>query len=363
MDDSIIERVKKDVSIERVIRDCTGITTDNKSKNYLCLFHQEKTPSMHIYNKTNKFHCFGCGAWGDVIALYRKLTDCDFSKAVKELSSKYLNIDSDSNSYTRPPERNYYDRIQDRIKSDYAAYEIVKLNYSEIYMDFCTYINRPEKFNVAEAAPVLEYLQRRGFDIDFLSGFGFLILTNYNQVNNHLKKTYDMDRLKASGLFSETGNLKFYKHKIIIPYFDSQGNIISIEGRRIDNEKERKYLKTCLTYPFNLDTLPQIQSKRIYIAEGVFNCLSLLYAGFPAIALGSANNFKPFLIPLFRKYGISELVFCFDNDKNLSGQKALEKIIDDFDRYFLYRNMITFTMPLPQGVDLNDLLVLEGGAR
>ena len=52
----------------------------------LCLFHQEKTPSFQLYSRGNNFHCFGCGAHGDVIALTQKILSYDFMEAVRYLA-------------------------------------------------------------------------------------------------------------------------------------------------------------------------------------------------------------------------------------------------------------------------------------
>jgi CHC2 zinc finger len=52
-----------------------------------CPFHNEKTGSLHYYQKQNKAHCFGaCGKSYDSIAIYMQLHSCNFIQAVKELS-------------------------------------------------------------------------------------------------------------------------------------------------------------------------------------------------------------------------------------------------------------------------------------
>jgi len=51
-----------------------------------CIYHQEKTPSMKYYPKTNTVYCFGCGATADSIHVYRFLHNADFVTAVKQLS-------------------------------------------------------------------------------------------------------------------------------------------------------------------------------------------------------------------------------------------------------------------------------------
>lgn len=52
----------------------------------LCPFHQERTPSFVLYPASNTFHCFGCGAHGDVISLVQNLNNYNFKEAVAYLS-------------------------------------------------------------------------------------------------------------------------------------------------------------------------------------------------------------------------------------------------------------------------------------
>jgi len=56
--------------------------TSNKA---CCLWHNEKTPSMVYYPKTNSVYCFGCGKYGDTIDVYKQVHSCDFKTALKEL--------------------------------------------------------------------------------------------------------------------------------------------------------------------------------------------------------------------------------------------------------------------------------------
>lgn len=52
-----------------------------------CPFHQERTPSCHLYPKTNTYKCFGCGAFGDSIDFVQKYLNADFKAAVNYINS------------------------------------------------------------------------------------------------------------------------------------------------------------------------------------------------------------------------------------------------------------------------------------
>ncbi|NKQ39519.1 MAG: hypothetical protein HF967_08675 [Methanosarcinales archaeon] len=69
----------KRVPIGSIIEvDCSGKA--------LCPFHNDSTPSLYIYKEDNRFHCFSCGANGDVIDLYMELNNCNFYNACKALT-------------------------------------------------------------------------------------------------------------------------------------------------------------------------------------------------------------------------------------------------------------------------------------
>lgn len=64
------------------------------SKGFVCCpFHNEKTPSMKVYQGNRGYHCFGCGASGDIFTFVMKLFDISFNEAVKKLNDDfYLNV-------------------------------------------------------------------------------------------------------------------------------------------------------------------------------------------------------------------------------------------------------------------------------
>lgn len=63
----------------------------NRAKFICCPFHNEKTPSMKIYEKD--YHCFACGEHGDVITFVQKLFSLSFPDALKKIDFDFgLNL-------------------------------------------------------------------------------------------------------------------------------------------------------------------------------------------------------------------------------------------------------------------------------
>lgn len=87
----VSDRIKQLLSINDVISHY-GYQVDRKGF-ISCPFHNEKTASLKIYQESNSFHCFGCGANGDVIKFVMLLYSVDFKQAVKQINSEfYLNL-------------------------------------------------------------------------------------------------------------------------------------------------------------------------------------------------------------------------------------------------------------------------------
>lgn len=55
-----------------------------------CPFHGEKTPSCKVYDGKGGYHCFGCGAGGDVINLVQRLFNIDFKSAIERIDADFF---------------------------------------------------------------------------------------------------------------------------------------------------------------------------------------------------------------------------------------------------------------------------------
>jgi DNA primase len=54
----------------------------------ICPFHDEKSPSLSVAPSKGLYHCFGCGAGGDVIRFVQNIEHIDFSEAVEQLAGR-----------------------------------------------------------------------------------------------------------------------------------------------------------------------------------------------------------------------------------------------------------------------------------
>lgn len=83
----------------------------NRAGYALCPFHDEKTPSLKVYDKTNSYYCFGCGKGGDPVRFVRDLFGLSFRDACARLRSDRL-LTGTAQAYKPPREEN--DRLFER---------------------------------------------------------------------------------------------------------------------------------------------------------------------------------------------------------------------------------------------------------
>ncbi|MDN5359970.1 MAG: primase, partial [Thermotogaceae bacterium] len=84
-----VEKLKTEINIVDLIASYIELQKSGRNYKALCPFHQEKTPSFYIYENTQSYHCFGCGASGDIFSFIQAYENVDFIDSVKLLAKKY----------------------------------------------------------------------------------------------------------------------------------------------------------------------------------------------------------------------------------------------------------------------------------
>lgn len=303
----LLQRVKE-IDIRMVARDL-GFEII-QSRRMVCPFHFEDSPSLIFYPPPqNEFHCFGCGKHGDVINLYAETCHIDFKTALEELAIKYL----PSYYSEKPIERKVKFRKVHLPKPPDEKPYVFKEIYSDIYQklrDFC--INQPPSDSAKRAA---EYLRGRGIEDWVIKHFKVFVIKNYGNANDFLKNNFEFEDLRGCGLVNEKGNLVFFIHPIIFPYFKDE-KIIYLQGRCIgiapEHTSKYQFLSGVPRPMFNVDILKTLKTdSEVYITEGAIDCITLVKHGFAAVSLGSAKTYKKEWAKLFRRFNVKIL---FDND-------------------------------------------------
>lgn len=105
----------KDLYSMRDILERYGIPQPNRSGFICCPFHSEKTASMKIYQKD--FHCFGCGANGDIFTFVMLMDGLSFKEAYAELGGSYKNsFSSRMKVYNKQKEREAKRKLENKLE-------------------------------------------------------------------------------------------------------------------------------------------------------------------------------------------------------------------------------------------------------
>ncbi|MEJ5230425.1 MAG: CHC2 zinc finger domain-containing protein, partial [Pseudothermotoga sp.] len=141
----IIERIKREVDIVQVISQYVSLQKVGSSYRGLCPFHSEKTPSFHVNPTLKLYHCFGCGASGDVIKFVQEIEHISFQEALQKLG-QMVNIKVDTDD--RYSEKERYTSLLSRVHEEY-------------------------KRQLRQSSNVLEYLYARGFNQEEIEQYDF----------------------------------------------------------------------------------------------------------------------------------------------------------------------------------------------
>ncbi len=346
--------VKEQADIVRLVGEYVKLRKSG-AQNFqgLCPFHNEKTPSFSVHATRQFFHCFGCGASGDVFAFVQKIENITFPESVRLVAEK-LKIPLPKMSYASPEE---------------ARAAKMRGGLVDIHERACAFFQ--DQLRRPEAAHAREYLASRGltpeqiaeFRIGFAPDHGFLLRDALR------RQLDDEDLLRESGLFSwkeknqlsvassqlseessslTTDNRQLttasdnrqlttaysrFRNRVMFPICNESGKVIAFTGRTLstDDKAGPKYLNSPETpiysksrVLFNLDKAKDAIRKLDYaiLVEGQMDCISVFNAGFHNVIASSGTAFTEPQARLLARFS-KNVVVNFDPDT--AGAAAAER--------------------------------------
>jgi DNA primase len=289
----LIEHVRERVDIVQVIKQRINLNDHNMAE---CPFHDDKKPSFSVNPRGQYFHCFGCGAGGDVFEFLMRVEHKTFMEALTDLARQ---VGIPLPGFTREDRKQIVEarRIQNVLASTAKFYQ--------------------SALSITQG----NYLDTRGLGPKIVGRF--LIGYANGGLQEHLTHEckFPVDLCLRAGVLRRTKDgavVDYFMNRIIFPNL-RHGRVVHLTGRSLDHtEPKYRHLPGGIHYLFNEDTL---SSKSIFIVEGVFDCHSLVQAGFPAVALFGTNLKKEFVEKFSR---CSKIFICLDGDE--AGRKAALKI-------------------------------------
>ena len=313
--DETIEEVRNRNDIVGVISQVVNLK--KKSGRYfgLCPFHSEKTGSFCVSPDRQMYHCFGCGAGGNVISFVMNYENLSFAEAVESLAERVG---------MELPKQNYSAKAREDVDR--------KARMLTAYKD--TAIFYYKQLRSPAGAKAMEYFSRRGLSQETMNRFGLgYAPQSPAPLYRYLKsKGYDDGLINDSQLLKvdERGGWDRFYNRAIFPIMDSRSRVIGFGGR-VMGSGEPKYLNSPESPIFdksrNLFGLNFAKSsKRSYmlLCEGYMDVIALHQAGFDCAVASLGTAFTSGHAALIKRY-VNEVVITYDSDG--AGQKAALRAI------------------------------------
>ncbi|HMO50299.1 MAG TPA: DNA primase [Kiritimatiellia bacterium] len=271
-----IETIRDHNEITEVIGSYVQLKRAGSSFKACCPFHKEKTPSFHVNPTRQTFHCFGCGAGGDVFNFIMRYESLDFMQAARRLAERAgLAFDIDPGASTGMPKSQ-----KDALLALHAQLAV--------WYQRCL-----RESGQAETART--YLKDRGLDDTTVEtfGIGYAPARDMNWTAWARKRDYAMEGLVQAGILvakEEGGWYDRFADRLMFPIHDETGRVIGFSGRILPGDtRPAKYVnspetplftKSKVIYALHLAKREILDKKEALICEGQIDVIRCHMAGF-----------------------------------------------------------------------------------
>ena len=307
--EELIEEIKNSNDIVDVISQYVNLKRSGRNFFGLCPFHKEKSPSFSVSPDKQIFHCFGCGAGGNVIHFISKIENADFKEAIGILANRA--------GIELPTLNNYEDNKTALLKS--KVYEI-----NQIAAEFYHQNLYKPTSKIGQ-----EYIKKRKLDNRTLKSFLIGYSGNFDELYRILKqKGFTEEEILASSLVNKTDDGKYidrFRKRVMFPIQDTRNKVIAFGGRVTDDSKP-KYINSPenIVYSkgrhlFGLNVAKRGELKNIIIVEGYMDAISLYQRGITNVVASLGTALTEAQGRLLRRYS-ERVTIGYDSDG--AGQEA-----------------------------------------
>ncbi|MEI6891623.1 MAG: DNA primase [Pontiella sp.] len=281
-----------------------------------CPFHKEKTPSFTVNDGRQVFHCFGCGAGGDVFRFVMDYEKIDFVTAVSVLAEKVgVEIVYEGGQ----PDKSGNKDVLYKLHTEAAAF------YHRMLVDG------------AEGAEARRYMEERDLPLEIIKEFqiGYAPQGWEQLLGRALKKGYTAEQLEAAGLVvpsdrnGQTSHYDRFRNRIMFPICDQMGRVIGFSGRIMNKaEKGAKYVnspetllfkKSRVLFAFDKARKPIVESRQAIVVEGQIDAIRCHQAGLDNVVASQGTALTENHARMIKRYA-DEVILVLDADA--AGLKA-----------------------------------------
>ncbi|MFC3713618.1 DNA primase [Sphingoaurantiacus capsulatus] len=344
--ETFLDELRARVGLVQVIQRRVKLTKAGREWKGCCPFHNEKTPSFYVNEDKGFYHCFGCGAHGDVIRFVVEQEGLRFPEAVRSLAAEAgLAIPEES------PE------ARERQKAQAGLHDITSAA--------ATWFT--EQLGGLSGANARRYIEERGLTPETQKRFLLGYAPDGNKLKSALAK-HGEAKLTEVGLIGHAEerdeSYDRFRNRLMFPIRDPRGRVVGFGGR-ILGDGQPKYLNSPDTALFdkgrllyNLDLAGPLARKsgRLIVVEGYMDTIALAQAGVEEAVAPLGTALTEWQLQLLWRV-VPEPVLCFDGDA--AGKRAAERATLKA-LPLLAPGQSLRILTLPEGQDPDDLVKVEG---
>jgi len=303
-----VEQIKSRILISRIIGEKVVLKSRGAGEfSGLCPFHKEKTPSFAVSDNKGFYHCFGCGAHGDIFSFLMNADGYDYKTSLQTLAALAgVNLPSYSKDHN----------------SSYKKFYDILEKITQIYQR-----NLYDK----NGQLALSYIKNRGISESIIKKYrlGFASLDR-NSLIDELRKDFDIQDIKNSNIFYMKDDEKIFdsmRGRLVFPIMDKSSKVIAFGGRILE-AGQPKYLNSAenslfekgkILYGLNFAKSSMHKIQKVIIVEGYMDVLALAEIGIENTVAPLGTSLKIEQIKDLWQL-VDNAVICMDADE--AGVKA-----------------------------------------
>jgi DNA primase len=357
-----VNEVRQRASIVEVISDFVSLKKAGRNYLGLCPFHSERTPSFTVNEEKGIFHCFGCGAGGNIFNFLMRAQQLTFPEALQEIAKRYgIQLPKRELSEEEKRRRSLKGRLYEINEAAAEFYHQLLCSQSEgeagrkylVQRGISEETVREHRLGFAPAAwdSLALFLKRKGIPLNLAENLGLIIPRKDASLSGGPPSYFDRFRRRIIfPIIQEGGQVSGFGGRIIIEEASMNGN--PPPPKYMNSPESPLYSKGQTLYGLNLAKGPIREQGGAFIVEGYMDLLSLYQEGIRNVVASLGTALTSAQISLLRKY-TGEMFLIFDADE--SGKKAAQRSLD----LFLKEGVSAKVVSLPSGFDPDSFIRQE----
>jgi DNA primase len=316
--DNAVDQIKQKLDVVEVLGEYIKLTKAGRNWKGRCPFHAERTPSFMVSQERQLWHCFGCGAGGDIFKFVMQMEGLEFPDALRVLARRAGVVLKKQDP-----------KVQSQKKRIYEIMELAA-KFFEVQLQ-----------KTAEGKKALQYLKERGLKSETIKEWRLgWAHDKWRTLSDFLKtRGYKEEEIINAGLAIKSDGKNCYdrfRSRIIFPIFDIQGQVIAFGGRifgekakeegakYVNSPQTQLYDKSRILFGLNKSKNEIRQKDLCVLVEGYMDLIMSWQAGVQNVVASSGTALTPEQLGIIGRY-TKNLAMAFDSD--IAGDSATRRSI------------------------------------